>query len=378
MSTQRENLLCHYRYNALDQLIGHTQPNEPPHQRFYRKNRLVTEIQGAMKYSIFQSGDLLLAQQRSEANALDTTLLVTDQQRSVLHTLEANRQRRPVAYSPYGHHHPENGLLSLLGFNGERPDPVTGHYVLGNGYRAFNPVTMRFNGPDGFSPFGKGGLNSYAYCLGDPVNLSDPNGTNPPFLSRMFGKIGGLFASYKSGPGQTFSEFPENRVFAQNSYTDVAAFTPPQDIKLNNWREITHRSSETAEGQGVKIKDVIGMRHDQAVVIVKNRVTRIKRNRPIKLIELSYAQIPGDELAFNYRKFDMPEIDISTDHRNLLNARDKLIRSMHDRQINVLAKKGMISGVRPSRAKILIKDNSYTNDNIRWWDDPTLHHTIIR
>jgi RHS repeat-associated protein len=64
----------------------------------------------------------------------------------------------------------------LLGFNGERPDAVTGHYLLGNGYRAFNPVLMRFNSPDSWSPFGKGGLNTYTYCLGDPVNFSDPNG----------------------------------------------------------------------------------------------------------------------------------------------------------------------------------------------------------
>lgn len=83
---------------------------------------------------------------------------------------------RPIIYSPYGHRAPENGLLSLLGFNGERPDPVTGHYLLGNGYRAFNPVLMRFNSPDSWSPFGKGGLNAYAYCLGDPMNQTDPTG----------------------------------------------------------------------------------------------------------------------------------------------------------------------------------------------------------
>lgn len=64
----------------------------------------------------------------------------------------------------------------LLGFNGQPRDPLTGHYLLGNGYRAFNPVLMRFNSPDNASPFGKGGLNAYAYCLGDPVNMHDPTG----------------------------------------------------------------------------------------------------------------------------------------------------------------------------------------------------------
>ncbi|MGE8066689.1 RHS repeat-associated core domain-containing protein [Pseudomonas sp. NPDC089569] len=63
-----------------------------------------------------------------------------------------------------------------MGFNGEVIDPLTGHYLLGNGHRAFNPVLMRFNSPDSLSPFGRGGLNPYAYCLGDPVNFSDPTG----------------------------------------------------------------------------------------------------------------------------------------------------------------------------------------------------------
>lgn len=63
-----------------------------------------------------------------------------------------------------------------LGFNGERKDPVTGLYHLGNGYRVYSPRLMCFHATDSMSPFGKGGINSYAYCLGDPVNLRDPSG----------------------------------------------------------------------------------------------------------------------------------------------------------------------------------------------------------
>ncbi|NAS96806.1 hypothetical protein CU664_12085 [Pseudomonas syringae pv. actinidifoliorum] len=62
------------------------------------------------------------------------------------------------------------------GFNGELLDDITGHYLLGNGYRAYNPVLMRFNSPDSLSPFGKGGLNAYAYCGGDPINKEDSTG----------------------------------------------------------------------------------------------------------------------------------------------------------------------------------------------------------
>ena len=167
MTSPQQNLLCHYRYDPLDRLISHTQPQEPPLQRFYCNSRLATEIHGALHHSIVQHDNLLLAQQQHQGNALDATLIATDVQRSVLHTLKANHQRQPIAYSPYGHRRPESALLSLLGFNGELPDPVTECYLLGNGYRAFNPVLMRFNSPDSWSPFGRGGLNYYAYCLND-------------------------------------------------------------------------------------------------------------------------------------------------------------------------------------------------------------------
>jgi RHS repeat-associated protein len=176
MQSLRFTALCQYRYDPLDQLIANELPSTPKRQRFYCKNRLATEIQGANRCSLFQHDDQLLAQQQSKGDALDATLLSTDQQRSVLHTLKALHPRQPITYTPYGHHHPGSGLISLLGFNGERLDPVTGYYMLGNGYRAFNPVLMRLNCPDSWSPFGEGGLNAYAYCLNDPANRSDTNG----------------------------------------------------------------------------------------------------------------------------------------------------------------------------------------------------------
>jgi RHS repeat-associated protein len=175
MPTNREILLCRYHYDPLDRLAACSLSEQASTQRFYQKSRLVTEIQGSMQRSVFQQDDQLLAQQQHQGGTVETTLLATDQQRSVLTALNAT-QPHPLAYTPYGHRAPENGLLSLLGFNGERPDPVTGHYLLGNGYRAFNPVLMRFNSPDSWSPFGEGGVNAYAYCLGNPINFRDPTG----------------------------------------------------------------------------------------------------------------------------------------------------------------------------------------------------------
>lgn len=189
MSNPKQPWLIRYSYDSLDKLISHSLSDTAKRHRFYCKNRLTTEIQGAIEYSIVQHGDFLLAQQKRQQDAQDTTLLATDLQRSVLNTLKKNNEGQAIAYSPYGHRRAENGLTSLLGFNGERPDPETGHYLLGDGYRAFNPVLMRFNRPDSMSPFGKGGFNTYAYCKGDPANFIDPTGHFLKFLKNPFQSV---------------------------------------------------------------------------------------------------------------------------------------------------------------------------------------------
>lgn len=65
---------------------------------------------------------------------------------------------------------------SVLGYNGVLHEPAGSWQILGNGYRVYNPVLMRFHSPDDMSPFGKGGLNAYGYCQLDPINQVDPSG----------------------------------------------------------------------------------------------------------------------------------------------------------------------------------------------------------
>ncbi|MEX2964636.1 RHS repeat-associated core domain-containing protein, partial [Microbulbifer sp. TYP-18] len=57
-----------------------------------------------------------------------------------------------------------------------------------NGYRVYNPGLMRFHAADSMSPFGRGGVNSYAYALGDPINLRDPSG-HFALISLLIGAI---------------------------------------------------------------------------------------------------------------------------------------------------------------------------------------------
>jgi RHS repeat-associated protein len=116
---------------------------------------------------------------------MTSSLLCTTASLSVLLAATSDSQAA-LAYTAFGHHLSASVPAGALAFNGERPQPLTGHYLLGNGYRAFNPTLMRFNSPDSWSPFGDGGLNAYAYCAGDPINNIDPDG----HLSR-WGRLAG-------------------------------------------------------------------------------------------------------------------------------------------------------------------------------------------
>lgn len=115
------------------------------------------------------------------------TLFATDASNSVLAEMNELGLNQ-ASYSAYGQYSSDAQPSSNLGFNGEMRDPITSWYFLGNGNRVYNPVLMRFHSPDKFSPFNAGGLNAYIYCIGDPVNLSDPTG-NFPVWARI---VGGL------------------------------------------------------------------------------------------------------------------------------------------------------------------------------------------
>lgn len=101
------------------------------------------------------------------------------------HLSRADRQLSVLgdtrAYPPYG------ALTLVIGhrlaYCGQMREPGTGTYHLGNGHRVFNPRLMRFCSSDRLSPFGKGGINTYAYCQGDPVNYHDRDGRAPTVSS---------------------------------------------------------------------------------------------------------------------------------------------------------------------------------------------------
>ncbi|MNO80650.1 hypothetical protein D3C76_718640 [compost metagenome] len=78
-------------------------------------------------------------------------------------------------FCPYGF--TDTRSIIPIGYRGEYFD--TRGYLLGLGYRFYNPSLRRFNSSDSLSPFDIGGINGYAYASGNPVNKSDPTGHVP-------------------------------------------------------------------------------------------------------------------------------------------------------------------------------------------------------
>lgn len=108
-------------------------------------------------------------------------MLANDDKSSVLCEASGSK-REEIAYSPYGY---SAGGEGALGYNGERREAQV-DYVLGNGYRTFSPLLMRFRSPDSWSPFGEGGLNAYMYVMGNPIEFADETGHAPGLLARIF------------------------------------------------------------------------------------------------------------------------------------------------------------------------------------------------
>lgn len=86
-----------------------------------------------------------------------------------------------------------------IGYHGMIHDSQSNTYLAGNGARIYSPAFRRFiqKDSDGYSPFGAGGANGYAFAFGSPFSFRDPSG-HFPILSLIIGSIVGALVGMAS------------------------------------------------------------------------------------------------------------------------------------------------------------------------------------
>lgn len=152
---------------------------------FYQDNRLHFALGASSRRALLRIENQALAEQQRQAGNDSSKILAVDAQGSVVQ-VQVGQKATTFSYTAFGYSDAAKFYNPLAGFNGERPEPITGCYPLGNGYPFYIPSLMRFGSPDNISPFGRGGAHSYVYCGADPVNFVDRTGHMRTSLSGRF------------------------------------------------------------------------------------------------------------------------------------------------------------------------------------------------
>ncbi|AZE93145.1 hypothetical protein C4J96_1011 [Pseudomonas orientalis] len=179
-----------YDYDAESRQVLARRNDELPVMLSYSGESLDTLVEGDKKIRYHQAESQVLAR----TGGVDGPQLhVNDASGSVRGVSASASGQAHVRrhYTPYGDAHMkfDDGKartmadLQLPAFNGQRLDAAINLYFLGNGRRAYDPDLMVFLQADPLSPFDEGGLNGYAYCAGNPINMMDPSGLFPSWLS---------------------------------------------------------------------------------------------------------------------------------------------------------------------------------------------------
>ncbi|MBD8096036.1 RHS repeat-associated core domain-containing protein [Pseudomonas fluorescens] len=176
-----------YQYDADARQVLARRAEERPVMLAYSGERLETLVEGDRKVRYHVAEDQVVAR---SGGVYGPQLHVTDASGSVRGVSAPGQVHVRRHYTPYGdaHINLNDGKartmadLQLLAFNGQRLDAAVNLYFLGNGQRAYDPDLMIFLQADPLSPFDEGGINGYAYCAGNPVNMMDPSGLLPNWL----------------------------------------------------------------------------------------------------------------------------------------------------------------------------------------------------
>ncbi|WP_248752666.1 RHS repeat-associated core domain-containing protein [Pseudomonas sp. MWU15-20650] len=201
---QVDGLQYNYQYDAESRQVLASRGSEPPVMLAYAGERLETLVEGDKKIRYFNGEDQVIAR----SGGVDGPQLhVSDASGSVRGLSAPGQPHVRRHYTPYGEVKLalDDGKvrsmadLQLPALNGQRLDAATNLYIQGNGMRAYDPALMMFLQRDPLSPFDEGGINSYAYCACNPINLMDPSGLWPNWLKWVLTGVGLAFSAVVLG-----------------------------------------------------------------------------------------------------------------------------------------------------------------------------------
>ncbi|WP_223465416.1 MULTISPECIES: RHS repeat-associated core domain-containing protein [unclassified Pseudomonas] len=234
------------------------------------------------------------------------TLLVVDLKNSVLIEVDAGNLNL-IAYSPYGQQSSQLGVMTRLGFNGELREVKPEWYLLGNGYRAYNPQLMRFHSPDSLSPFGEGGLNAYIYCGGEPVMNSDPTGQSIWAFSRALQRLAERVTNVATQAVRTTAFATKN---AMNSTTNlIGSGASKMSVALGNTKKSFIAATVGSEPFPVPPSRVVSPSKSQ--IASPNPIGKLQRSNRVRQQRMSYQENPAASTSRSRTKAEKPQFQPS-------------------------------------------------------------------
>jgi len=258
-----------YGYNALGQRISKTVNGVTTRYVYDEQGHLVGEYDGSgqLIQEIVWLGDLPIAALRPGATTPDIYYIHADHLGTPRQITRPSDNKVLWAWEsePFGVSLPNqnpSGLGSFvfnLRFPGQYYDQETGLFY--NYFRDYDPATGRYVESD---PIGlKGGINTYGYVGGNPVNLIDPLGLLP-----CLGCHSNVIDWYNPDPNQSVPMTPSN-----NPY-----YSPPPKMLMTQM-DLKHQESQVKQKDFVIRKvEKIGFRiriHEMAALVMAGKMIKV-------------------------------------------------------------------------------------------------------